>query len=1686
VILLVLASTLIAAAASIHALVYPDTAEASTTFSIKTGYYLGSGTQRSITGLGFKPEVILIKSDTTTGPLVWKSSAMSESATSYLGVATADNTESEVIFDDDGFTISPSAEVNSANVNYTFVAFAGSDCTAAGSMCVGVYTGDNNSTQSITTGFQPDLVWVKRTTALAATFRTSSMIDNAASFFMNTASNSTGIYFTTLDSGGFTVGSTNNTLGGVYYYVAFKNVSGASTVGKFTGNGMDNRNITGLGFEPDFVLVKQETNTVGVFNTTEMYGDYSSVTTAAASAANHIQELQSDGFQVGNSTSINVNGIVNHYVAFGGSPDPAPAGSFFMERGSFTGNGTSQFIETSFEPNLVFVKGDTTQTAVWSTSFHGDATEYFGASAAAFAGGINIVAGESGFNVGSNLAVNSDTLVYEYVAFGNATTPRFGNGAEDFYVGSYTGNGIDGRAIDHLGFTPSMVVVKRNNGTANQSVWKADGPVMADNTSAYFSGTADNTAGALMQTLTDDGFTLGTNAAVNAAGATYVWFAFAEGDNFDIGSYTGNGTADRAITGVGFSPDLVWVKRDTNSVGVHRSSSPTLAGVTSQHFTALPNDTNDITALNADGFTLGNSAEVNASSGAYRYAAWNSSLSSSAPDTPANSSPVSTATGQDLRVALVASAYADDETNTHENTQWQVDDDADFSSPVWTRTAGSGEASTSVTSANGTFANERSGSTELSHATTYYWRARYSDGAWSGWSTGTSFTTNRIATPTHTTPTDGSTVTTLTPVLSASSFSDPQSGHTSASAQWQVSATNDFSSPLYDSGEVSYANSYAMPNAILSDRSSYWWRVRYEDSSGEWSSYSTSTRFVVSESEFSVRPLFGSTVVDQGDDINIDAQVKTAGATVNDATVTIDIYDPSGTTLVDGSTMTYVPGSSGVYRYAYTVPHTSGSYLYEVTATKDGVTGAGAANFETRTIGADVADIKTTTDTLLTNVDMLIGGLIVVQSSVTDPFASTTAFKTALTNTTDAFYTNGTLAFTSGDLDGTVRRIAAYDGTTNTITVDPALLSAPANGDTFTITTQNLRAEEQLTDVSARLDIIDANVDTVLANLSSVDSDIATVQTSLNTLRSSQRAAYHMSVSDADSVSSSGTYRVTLTVLDYESVPISASGTPAVSIYDPTRDAIVDAAAMTEESTGVYTYDFAIPDGALGGVWETRITADPDGRGDRTLSDIWTLSGSAPQVTVNDITDATVPDISANVTITNEGGADQEYNYTWCVVDDAANECGGGDDEYTSSAAKLVTAGSSFTTDLSATLDAAGTYWFKIIVDYGSDTSAASLQFSATAGDATGEEAAPPSGQRTSLGDVADEIRALKTTVAANASKLTRTLDLLGNVDPSTPGFRSLLDMNSEEVTTLRDMQDKVTDLRIVSTVIRQIVEGGSSVKVNTFLEWGSINFGFLVTNPANVEQTIEFKSFLPEEVRPEHILDLDGLSVDFDQSAGAYYVHASITLGPKQSIVRKVHVEDIWKFDEEQLATTKRQANEMAELLADTSFAGSAVLLANDVENSADTILLSQEETLEPQIHILNYRENQLRMERIDEDMTKLRDLVAEGDSSRGIFGRLSGIEITSTWAIILAIVFGFAMLAGVLLMMWRYQMRFAAELAVARPRAERVRRVDVVRHAQSPPVVRIEPGTPTKPRKRSTSPNGKQKRSSPRTRAR
>lgn len=214
-----------------------------------------------------------------------------------------------------------------------------------------------------------------------------------------------------------------------------------------------------------------------------------------------------------------------------------------------------------------------------------------------------------------------------------------------------------------------------------------------------------------------------------------------------------------------------------------------------------------------------------------------------APHPPANLSPTAGAVDASLTPVLRSTAFrAGGSGDTHDASQWQIRAaSGDYSSPVFDS------------------AEETLGLLDiavpaeiLGRSTTYFWRVRYRDnhGHWSCWSEESSFRTLSAPNqppgrPANVLPADAASTRSPGPRLESSAFSDPDAGDRHSASQWQVrAAAGDYSSPVFDSGASGDCLT-TMAMEHLDCCTTYFWRVRYQDSHGSWSDWSPETSFVV-------------------------------------------------------------------------------------------------------------------------------------------------------------------------------------------------------------------------------------------------------------------------------------------------------------------------------------------------------------------------------------------------------------------------------------------------------------------------------------------------------------------------------------------------------------------------------------------------------------------------------------------------------------------------------------------------------------------------------------------------------------------------------------------------------------------------------------------------------------------------
>jgi hypothetical protein len=216
----------------------------------------------------------------------------------------------------------------------------------------------------------------------------------------------------------------------------------------------------------------------------------------------------------------------------------------------------------------------------------------------------------------------------------NLPEPTIADGSTAMDVALYTGNGST-QTISGLGFSPDFVWYKQRNGSYGHDLYdivRGTGNILnTNNTLAEYSDANRLTA------FNSDGFSLGSSAAANGSGSTYVAWTWDAGSStvtntegsitsqvranasagFSVVTYTGNGSSGATIGhGLGVKPALIITKnRDAsdNWVVQHTSQGAGKAGYLNTADAFFTSSFWNSTEPTSSVFSVGNQSNVNGS-----------------------------------------------------------------------------------------------------------------------------------------------------------------------------------------------------------------------------------------------------------------------------------------------------------------------------------------------------------------------------------------------------------------------------------------------------------------------------------------------------------------------------------------------------------------------------------------------------------------------------------------------------------------------------------------------------------------------------------------------------------------------------------------------------------------------------------------------------------------------------------------------------------------------------------------------------------------------------------------------------------------------------------------------------------------------------------------------------------------
>ena len=348
---------------------------------------------------------------------------------------------------------------------------------------------------------------------------------------------------------------------------------------------------------------------------------------------------------------------------FTGEPAPPPAPdqatstpsgksnfNIAIYNGNWNYNSATQTITVGFKPDIVWIKSITGSSAhhQYDSNRGLGIPIYPSETGAEVSAADHIDATSTGFTLKTdNMNFHTNTYVAWCWKVGNGPSSNTNgsitaqvqvNSNVECSVITFTGNGSTSATVGHgLSGTPDVVAIRDRDQAGG---WNTIHTNIAANTSipwhsnAAASSSMGNNGSITRNQLTSTTFGFQSGAvgvgSVNTSGRKYLAFAFkSKTGKSHFGSYSGTGSSGKQITGLGFEPDLLILKRENGTGNWIMIDSQ--RDTTDIRTAALFLDTQSAQSesaeygvnLDSDGFTItGTNSSINASGGNYIYYAW--------------------------------------------------------------------------------------------------------------------------------------------------------------------------------------------------------------------------------------------------------------------------------------------------------------------------------------------------------------------------------------------------------------------------------------------------------------------------------------------------------------------------------------------------------------------------------------------------------------------------------------------------------------------------------------------------------------------------------------------------------------------------------------------------------------------------------------------------------------------------------------------------------------------------------------------------------------------------------------------------------------------------------------------------------------------------------------------------------
>jgi hypothetical protein len=469
------------------------------------------------------------------------------------------------------------------------------------------YTGNGSASQTIahSLGSQPGCIIVKRTDSTSdwgVWHRNSGGDSSITGWSLNSTSGfgstvtGTAALFTSTSFRPYYIEDVNgirNTNGATYVAYLFAHNAGGFgltgtdnviSCGSYTGNGADIGPVVTLGYEPQWLMIKNASGTgnwniidnmrgmfVGAPASTQNEATLQANLSNAESYTEYVSPT-STGFQIisnaVNRAEINTNASTYIYIAIRRGPMKVPTtGTSVFGLSSRTGTGANSTVSGGQTSDAVLIKNTGAST---SSLFAARLTGTYYLATTSSAAQVNAdatILQANPWDVMDGVKVGTTSTITN--ASGNTFINYLFRRSPGFFdVVTYTGNSANRTIAHNLNAVPELIIVKGRSESTNG--WPVYSAALNTNQLLRFDTTAaPAVTGAWNSTRpTSSIFTLGANVAVNADGATYIAYLFASCPGISkVGSYTGTGATQVINCGFTGGARFVLIKATSTTGG---------------------------------------------------------------------------------------------------------------------------------------------------------------------------------------------------------------------------------------------------------------------------------------------------------------------------------------------------------------------------------------------------------------------------------------------------------------------------------------------------------------------------------------------------------------------------------------------------------------------------------------------------------------------------------------------------------------------------------------------------------------------------------------------------------------------------------------------------------------------------------------------------------------------------------------------------------------------------------------------------------------------------------------------------------------------------------------------------------------------------------------------------------------